>query len=253
MSSKVAVIVQARMGSTRLPGKSMMLLAGKPLVQRVIERIKNANKVDELILAIPNTPENENLEKLGRELDVTVYKGSEQDLVDRYYQAALISECDYVVRIPADNPVPEGSEIDRIIDHHINLGRKGFSSNLAEIYNSKYPDGIGAEIFDFELLEQVHRSEIDSHKREHVHLNFFDYSTQKPVNDDWCPVSTINCPSAFARPDLILDVNTIEQYQYLAKMYNDLYPSNSNFSIKEIIEWHDFQELSKGEVSKSEK
>jgi spore coat polysaccharide biosynthesis protein SpsF len=253
MSSKVAGIVQARIGSTRLPGKSMMLLAGKPLVQRVLERIKNANRIDELILAIPNTPENEDLEKLGRELDVTVYKGSEQDLVDRYFQAALISECDYIVRIPADNPVPQGSEIDRIISHHINLGRKGFSSNLAEIYDSRYPDGIGAEIFDTDLLDHVHRTEIDPNKREHVHLNFFDYSTQKPVNNEWCPVSTINCPSEFARPDLILDVNTIDQYQYMAKMYNDLYPVNPNFSIKEIIEWHDLQKLSNREVSKSEK
>jgi spore coat polysaccharide biosynthesis protein SpsF len=243
MSSKVAGIVQARMGSTRLPGKSMMLLAGKPLVQRVLERIKNANKIDELILAIPNTPENEDLEKLGRELDVTVYKGSEQDLVDRYYQAALNSECDYIVRIPADNPVPEGSEIDRIISHHINLGRKGFSSNLAEIYNSKYPDGIGAEIFDFDLLELVHRSENDSNKREHVHLNFFDYSTQKPVNDDWCPISTINCPSEFARPDLVLDVNTMDQYKYMSKLYDDLHTANPNFGIREIIEWHDHQSL----------
>ena len=243
MSIKVAGIVQARMGSTRLPGKSMMLLAGKPLIQRVLERIKNANKIDELILAIPNTPENEELEKLGKALDVRIYKGSEQDLVDRYFQAALISECEFIVRIPADNPVPEGSEIDKIISHHINLGRRGFSSNLAEIYNSGYPDGIGAEIFDMNLLEEVHRREIDTIKREHVHLNFFDYSTQKPVNDDWCPISTLKCPNEFARPDLVLDVNTIDQYKYMSKLYNDLYPTNPDFGIREIIEWHDYQRL----------
>lgn len=239
MSSKVTAIVQARMGSTRLPGKSMMLLAGKPLVQRVLERIKNANKIDELILAIPNTRENEELEKLGKNLNVTIFKGSEQDLVDRYFQAALQSKSDYVVRIPADNPVPEGTEIDRIISHHLSLGRKGFSSNLAEIFDSKYPDGIGAEIFDVDLLEQVHKSELDSLKREHVHLNFFDYTKQMPVDECWCPISTINCPEEFARPDLILDVNTKDQYVYMAKMYDELYPSNPNFGIKDIIDWHD--------------
>jgi len=243
VSSKVAGIVQARMGSTRLPGKSMLLLAGKPLVQRVIERIKNSSKIDELILAIPNTHDNQELERLGRDLEVTVYKGSEQDLVDRYFQAALLSKCDYVVRIPADNPVSEGSEIDRIISHHLDLNRKGFSSNLAEIYNSKYPDGIGAEIFDMELLEQVHSSENNLNKREHVHLNFFNYSTQEPVDDNWCPVSTINCPDEFARPDLTLDVNTLNHYKYMAKMYDDLYPVNPNFGIREIIEWHDSQRL----------
>ena len=239
MSNKVAAIVQARMGSTRLPGKSLMLLAGTPLVGRVIERISSATKIDKLILAIPDNIENDPLETLGKSYGVQIFRGSEIDLVDRYYNAAKNVSCKYVVRIPADNPTPQGSEIDRIIDHHLSLNRPGFSSNLAEIYGSRYPDGIGAEIFDFELLEEISADFSDSKKREHVHLNFFDYATQKAVDENWCPISTVHCPSDFARPDIILDVNTQIQFEYMANLYKELYPSNPNFDIKDIINWHD--------------
>ena len=239
MSNKVAAIVQARMGSTRLPGKSLMLLAGTPLVGRVIERISSATKIDKLILAIPDNIENDPLETIGKSYGVQIFRGSEIDLVDRYYNAAKNVSCKYVVRIPADNPTPQGSEIDRIIDHHLSLNRPGFSSNLAEIYGSKYPDGIGAEIFDFELLEEISADFSDSKKREHVHLNFFDYATQKAVDETWCPISTVQCPSDFARPDIILDVNTQIQFEYMADLYKELYPSNPNFDINDIIKWHD--------------
>jgi spore coat polysaccharide biosynthesis protein SpsF len=239
MSNKVAAIVQARMGSTRLPGKSLMLLAGAPLVGRVLERIRSATKIDKLILAIPDNIENDPLDALGKSYGVQIFRGSENDLVDRYYNAAKNVSCKYVVRIPADNPTPQGSEVDRIIDHHLSLNRPGFSSNLAEIYGSRYPDGIGAEIFDFELLEEISADFSDSKKREHIHLNFFDYATQKAVDETWCPISTVQCPSDFARPDIILDVNTQIQFEYMANLYKKLYPGNPNFDIKDIIKWHD--------------
>lgn len=239
MSNSVVAIVQARMGSTRLPGKSMKLLAGKPLLQRVIERIKKAEKINEIILAIPDTSENLVLEELGKKLDIKVYKGSENDLVNRYVNAAKLVKSDFVVRIPADNPVPQGSEIDRIINHHLQLGRPGFSSNLAEIFQSGYPDGIGAEIFDTSYLDEIKNDFSRPDKREHVHLNFFNYTTQTEVDENWCPVSTIKCPSNFARPDLVLDVNTGEQFIFMSKLYEYLYPRNPSFGIEEIVEWYD--------------
>ena len=246
MSVKVAAIIQARMGSTRLPGKSLMNLAGEPLVGRVLERIKSAKLLDEIILAIPETQENKVLQDLAKHYQVKVFLGSEDDVLDRYYKAALNVKATYVVRIPADNPTPQGSEIDRIIQHHFDLSRPGFSSNLAQIFDSGYPDGIGAEIFDFNLLEEAWEKEVDPIKREHVHLNFFDYATQGVVDEDWCPVSTIQCPLEFARPDIILDVNTLEQYKYMSMLYDNLYPKNPNFGIMEIIKWHDEIKFNQG-------
>ena len=238
-SQRVVMITQARMGSTRLPGKSMMELAGVPLVGRILERVKRCQRLDDIILAIPDTPADRVLAELGASYDVKTFAGSENDLLDRYYQAALWSKADYVVRLPADNATPEPAEIDRIVDHHMSLGHPGFSSNLAAIWDSGYPDGIGAEIFDVSLLADAHAQTHDPRKREHVHLNFFDYSTGKAVDDTWCPVSTLKCPESFRRPDVILDVNTQEQYDFIRELYAYCYPRNPNFHITDTIHWYD--------------
>jgi spore coat polysaccharide biosynthesis protein SpsF len=236
---KVVLILQARMGSSRLPGKSMMDLAGAPLVGRILERVKRCKSLDDIILAIPNTAKNKPLESLANEYGVKVFLGAENDLLERYYQAALESEADIVVRIPADNATPQPEEIDRIIQYHLSLERPGFSSNLSVIDDSGYPDGIGAEVFDFILLKFAEETVADPFKREHVHLNFYNYETGEAVDSNWCPIGTVQCPEEFRRPDLILDVNTQEQYDFMKQLYESLYPINSNFGIIDIINWYD--------------
>lgn len=239
MSRRVVLIIQARMGSARLPGKSMMDLAGAPLVGRILERVKRCRRLDEIVLAIPDTARDSVLGQLGMQYGVTVFAGSENDLVERYYQAALASAADIVGRLPADNATPEPEEIDRIVDHHLSLQRRGFSSNLSVIADSGYPDGIGAEMFDFSLLAEARERPHDARKREHVHLNFFDYSLPQAVDESWCPISTVRCPAAFRRPDLVLDVNTPAQYDFMRQLYEYLYPRNPNFHITDIIRWYD--------------
>ncbi len=239
MSKRVVLIIQARMGSSRLPGKSMMDLAGAPLVGRILERVKRCKRLDEIVLAIPRTERDQVLATLGREYGVTVFAGSENDLVDRYYSAALQTRADVVGRLPADNATPEPAEIDRIVEHHLALGRPGFSSNLSVIGDSGYPDGIGAEMFDFSLLEQARQRHVDPVQREHVHRNFFDYSVQQPVDASWCPISTVQCPAHFRRPDLVLDVNTQAQYEFMRALYEYLYPRNPDFHVTDIIRWYD--------------
>tara|TARA_S200000501_G_scaffold378046_1_gene438843 strand:+ start:1439 stop:2170 length:732 start_codon:yes stop_codon:yes gene_type:complete len=236
---KAVLILQARMGSKRFPQKSLKPLFGKPLIYRILERVVICKNIDKIILAIPDTKENEPLEKIGASLDVEIFKGSEEDCLDRYYKAALEQGADYVLRLPADNFAPNHEEIDNILNFHLKNNPNGFSSNLAEVFNSGYPDGIGAEIFSFKLLEEVWKKNKDQKYREHVHLNFFDYSTQKPVNEAWCPVKSPICPKKYSRPDIILDVDTEEQYKYAESLYNYLYPRNKHFSIEDIIHWHD--------------
>jgi spore coat polysaccharide biosynthesis protein SpsF len=236
---RVVLIIQARMGSTRLPGKSMMDLAGAPLVGRILERVKRCTQLDDVVLAIPATEKDAVLKKLAESYGVKVFAGSENDLVERYYQAAVWSKADIIGRLPADNATPEPSEIDRIVQHHLALGQPGFSSNLSVIGDSDYPDGIGAEMFDFSLLKESRERHHDPRQREHVHLNFYDYSVAQPVNAQWCPISTVKCPPEFRRPDLVLDVNTQEQYEFMRQLYAYLYPKNPEFHITDIIRWYD--------------
>ena len=235
---KVILIIQARMGSKRLPGKSMMNLAGEPLVGRIIQRVKRCKSFANIVLAIPDNKENIILKELAIRHSIDFFLGSEEDLLDRYYNAAKAFSADIIGRLPADNPTPEPSEIDKLVNFHLKFKRPSFSSNLSPFYDSGYPDGIGIEVFDFSLLEDSLGNK-DSRKREHVHLNFFNYANEKPVDEEWCPVRTIKCPEEFARPDLVLDVNTEEQYKYMKNLYEYLYPKNNKFTIKDIINWHD--------------
>ena len=226
------------MGSTRFPGKSMMKLAGEPLVGRILERIKRCALLTDIVLAIPETKENDILRELAERHKVFVFRGAENDLVDRYYRAAKQFSADIILRLPADNPVPEPAEIDRILNFHLN-GTAHFSSNLSQVYGNGYPDGIGAEVFDFKSLEEIWKSTTDPLKREHLHLNFFDYKTQKPAVPEKYSIGTVTCPAAFRRPDLILDVNTRDQYNFFVKLYDYLYPRNPEFHITDIIHWYD--------------
>lgn len=236
---KVVLILQARMGSTRLPGKSLMDLAGAPLVGRMLERVKLCKRVHEIVLAIPETKENIELKTLGEQHEVTIFMGSEEDLVNRYTMAALQAKADIIVRLPADNATPQWDQIDRIIDHHLSLGRPGFSSNICDFWDSGYPDGIGAEVFDFCFLKDLTAKNLSPYNREHVHTNFFNYESGAPVDASWCPISTIPCPREMRRPDLVLDVNTRSQYEFLKLIYETLYPRNPYFTIVDIINWYD--------------
>jgi len=236
---RVVLILQARMGSTRLPGKSLMPLAGKPLLYRILERVKRCRELDAIVVAIPDTAADEPLVKVAEAAGVSIFRGSEDDVLGRYTGAARAHGADIVGRLPADNVTPEPSEIDRIADYHRGLSTPGFSSNLAQVFGNGYPDGIGAEMVDASLLELAFEHNHRADQREHVHLNFFDYGKQAAVDPDWCAVSTIPCPAEFARPDIALDVNTLEQYNLLSALYADLYPVNPEFTIQDIVRWWD--------------
>ncbi len=233
MSTKprVVLILQARMGSTRLPGKSMMDLAGAPLVVRMIERIRRCTRVDQVVLATTQKPEDDVLEKVAYSYGITAFRGSESDLVDRYYQAALAFKADVIVRIPGDNPAPEPDEIDRVILYHLQ-SNNDFSSNYPDVLDNGYPDGIGAEVFSFEALDRVWKTVSDPRNREHPHTNFYEHP-------EIFKIGTIECPPEFRRPDIILDVNTPEQYEFMAQMYDYLYSRNPKFGILDIIQWYD--------------
>ena len=236
---KVELIIQERISSTRLPGKSMMPLADKPLVYRMVERLKKCKQVDEIVIATSDQPEDQVLVELANELGVSSFQGNLLDVRDRYLNAAEKSKADFIIRIPADNPMPDANEIDKLIEFHLKNNSQGFSSNLAQVNDSGYLDGIGAEIFSTKLLrESVARSNSDTVK-EHVHRNFFDYSTQTPVDASWCPIASPKAPAELRRPDIILDVNTMDDYTKIKRIYDNLYPKNPNFTTVDVINFLD--------------
>jgi spore coat polysaccharide biosynthesis protein SpsF len=233
------LIIQARMSSSRFPGKSMMPLASKPLVYRMVERLKKCKRVDEIVIATSDQYEDQVLVELAKESQVSYFQGNLLDVRDRYLKAADKFQADFIIRIPADNPMPDWNEIDKLVKFHLENNPSGFSSNLAQVNNSEYLDGIGAEIFSTKLLqESVARSSSETVK-EHIHRNFFDYSTQTPVDSSWCPIASPKAPAELRRPDIILDVNTMDDYIKIKRIYDHLYPQNPNFSTKDVINFID--------------
>ena len=238
MMAKVVLIIQARMGSTRLPGKSMMPLCGKPLVGHILERVAQCKSVDEIILVTSTDAENDILVNLAQEHAVSVFRGSENDLLERYFFAALQCEADVVLRLPADNVCSEAEEFDRLVDYHLN-STNDFSSNICNFKGNGYPDGIGVEAIDFEALKSAHHENFAPQNREHVATNFYDYVNDRLPEGTRFKVGTIRCPKDIARPDIVLDVNTPEDYELMRKLYLDLYPKDPSFNIRDVIEWFD--------------
>jgi spore coat polysaccharide biosynthesis protein SpsF len=209
----------------------MLPLFGRPLAGRVLERLKRCQRPDLIVLATTTKPEDDVLAQLAEDYRVVTFRGAENDLVDRYYQAARRYGADIVVRVPADNPVPEPAEVDRIIAYHLASGND-FSSNYPNVFANGYPDGIGAEVYGMAALRQVWETPSDPRHREHPHTNFYEQA-------DGFKIGTIQCPAEFRRPDIVLDVNTRDEYVFLAALYDYLYPRNPRFSILDIIRWYD--------------
>ena len=230
---RVVCIIQARMTSTRLPGKSMMPLGGKPLLRNVLERAKAAKLLDEVVLATTDQPEEDVLVELGRKVGVTVFRGHPTDLLDRYTNAARMSNADIVVRIPADNPLIHPEEVDRIIAYFIESG-VDYACNMFNFLDNGYPDGLGAEVFSMASLDEMHRTVRDPNVREHIGIHFRDHPERYRLG-------SAQCPEPFRRPDIVLDVNTPEDYIFIKKLYDELGKPDWFINIHEIMPWFDRQ------------
>jgi len=228
---KIGCIFQARMNSVRLPGKSLMPLAGRPLVSRVMERACRATRPDVFVLAIPDLGSDDPLARIGETENVELYRGPEDDVLARYAEAARKWHLDVVVRIPADNPCPEPWVIDLTIDHHLRSG-DDLTTSYPDVLDTGFPDGIGCEVYRSEALFEAERTCTSARHREHPHTCFYDQPHRYRIGS---PV----CPANVRRPDIILDVNTEEQFDRISRLYDDLYPVNANFGVDDVIEWWD--------------
>lgn len=160
----VVAIVQARMGSTRLPGKVMRPLCGQPMIGVVLRRLSRSSRVNRIVVATSAAPGNAPLAAYVRELGFTVFEGSEHDVLDRYHQASAHAHADVVVRITADCPLIDPTVVDEVIAHFFEAGAD-YASNVAP---PTYPDGLDTEVFTSAALAVAHaRADLPA-QREHV-------------------------------------------------------------------------------------
>lgn len=161
---RVIAIVQARMGSTRLPGKSLMEIAGLPIIAYVVERARLAKSITEVWLATTTNGEDDPLAQWAKEHLVPCYRGSPSDVLDRYYQASHLAAAEVVVRITGDCPLIDPFVIDKVITEFLNSGAD-YGSNA---HPPTYPDGLDTEVFSALALQRAWQSARLPSEREHV-------------------------------------------------------------------------------------
>ena len=167
---KITAIIQARMGSTRLPGKVLMDLGGETVLCRVVRRLRRASMIQEVAVATTESPRDEPIIEACRQLGVAYFCGPEQDVLDRYFRAVQQFGSDAVVRITSDCPLIDPELVDQVVDsfvaHHADFG--------CNVLPRKYPRGLDTEVFTAEALRKVWQLSDQPHQREHVTSLFYE-------------------------------------------------------------------------------
>jgi spore coat polysaccharide biosynthesis protein SpsF len=219
---KFTAIIQARMGSSRLPEKIFLPLAGKPILWHVVERVSRSKGIDEVVVATSKLPADDRVETWSREKGVPCFRGSEQDVLSRYYEAAAHLKAENIVRITADDPFKDPEVIDRVIELY-QRGEYDFA------YNTKpttFPEGLDVEIFTVDSLAIAFHEAIDPFDREHVTPYLYRH------------------PDRFFQANLSHDedlsflrwtIDTCVDYQMAENIYNNLYGAGGLFLMKDIL------------------
>ena len=233
MEANVLAIIQARMGSKRFPGKMMVKIAGDPILKLIFDRLKRAGEIDKIILATSVMKENDALEILADEESIECYRGSEDDVLDRFYQITKKKkDFKFVVRICGDNPLVDPLEVGKLVRFHLK-GGYDYSFNHIPYKNNNYPDGVGAEILSKDKLEYIWEEAGQNHQREHC----FDYVWD---NLDQFNIGVLRADKPISRPDIKLDIDTIEDLAFVNSILCNLnYDKMVSLTTKEIIELHD--------------
>ncbi len=163
---KVSAIIQARMSSTRLPDKVLANIEGKPMLWHVINRLKRTELINEVIVATTTNRKDEPIIELAKETGVESFSGSEEDVLDRYYQAAKKYKVDVIVRITADCPLIDSQIADKVIKYYLN--NKNKFDYVSNILVRTYPRGLDTEVFSFNALEKSWYKTKKLYEREHV-------------------------------------------------------------------------------------
>lgn len=165
---KVAII-QARLGSTRLPGKVFLKLANKPLIWHVVNRLTYSKSIDKIVLATTTNPSDDDLYNWAKNEKICTYRGSENNVLERFYHAAKENNAKIIIRVTADDPFKDPQIIDKVIE-------KLEMENLDFAYNNNpptYPEGLDTEVFTFEALQKAFYSSNDDFEKEHVTQFFY--------------------------------------------------------------------------------
>jgi aminopeptidase-like protein/spore coat polysaccharide biosynthesis protein SpsF (cytidylyltransferase family) len=199
MNQRNVAIIQARMGSSRFPGKMLARLGGIPLLEWVVRRLLRATTLAQVVLATSDGAGDDALAELAASLGVQVFRGSEADVLGRFVGAARMAGADNIVRICADNPFIDPVEVDRLVQHFADHPCD-YACNHQDRLGSAYADGFGAEILTTALLERIAAAATEPRHREHATFYLWDHASEYEL-------SAPAAPAGLAFPELRFDVD----------------------------------------------
>lgn len=223
-SQKIVATIEARMTSSRLPGKVLLDLAGKPALQHIVERLRRSRYVDEVVVATTDQPTDEPVEELCRKIGCACFRGSEDDVLARVLGAAEYVNGGLIVEITGDCPVIDWRHVDLMIETFY----AGEFDYVANIGPQPYPVGFEVQVFPVAVLAEVNR--LTQNPVDHEHVSLYIYSHPERYRLHYVSAG----PDLF-HPEIEITLDTQEDYQMIQSVYQSLYPQNADFSAAEVI------------------
>lgn len=218
----IIAIIQARVGSTRLSGKVLKKIEGKTVLEHVIDRVKAAKNIDDIVVATTVKKEDLKIVKLCANLGISIFCGSEDDVLDRYYQSARLFKADHIVRITSDCPLIDFKIIDDITDLYFKEKIDYVSNTMPETF----PDGEDVEVFGFKALKIAWKKAKMSSEREHV----TPYLKNNPKI-----FRTVNFRCKIDLADKRWTIDEPEDFEFIKIIYKNLYPKDPLFGMDKIL------------------
>ncbi len=224
MKKKITAIVQARIGSTRLRGKVLKKIKGKETIILLLDRLSKAKKISDIVVAIPNTKENDNLFKLLNKHKYTVFRGSEKNVLKRYYDCAKKHGIFNILRITGDCPLIDPKLIDKIGEIY-NSKKFDYVSNIE---NRTFPDGMDIEFFSFKTLKKIRENAISSYDKEHVtkyvlRTNIFKKFNYELKNENYSNIR--------------ITLDTTNDFSLIKKIFDKF--NDNHFTLKDILKYYE--------------
>ena len=223
---KVVATIEARMAASRLPGKVMRGLMGRPVLHRVVERISQAKSVDEVVVATSINPGDDVIAGYCRVNGISYYRGSEDDVLERVVEAAVEFGGEVIVQLGADNPFYDPD----IIDHLVDIYRNGDFDYVCNDLELTYPNGVEVHVVSLETLKSVVARTNDRLDHEDVVRYIWEHPEQYRIKN-------VSAPKELCAPDVRLTLDYEEDYAVIVKVFEALYPENPDFRTGDILDY----------------
>jgi len=221
---KIAATIEARYASSRLPGKTLLEICGKPTLELIVERLKRSKFINQIIIATTVNPDCGPIEKLAQKLGVGCFRGSEDDVLDRVLCAAKAYEADIIVEITGDETLIDPEIVDETIEFYLN-NEFDYVSN---ILNRRYPRGLDTQVFSVDVLDEVSKLTNDPADRENVSLYIYEHPQRYLLGG-------IEAPEELNHPDWRWTLDTKEDFDFIKGVYEALYPAKEDFNSYDVI------------------